>query len=1334
MGFYMGKILACLFVTSQVSLATRIQATRLPSGPSKVVEAPSGDATTTYFLEATKNAQYPTGVLTSIVDTFINGGTTTEYMTQHKGTHLDGMYVKIQTTSSREYYRINPTATRDYANSPVRPTGLIGSSTSVEIHGPASTFHTVEEYRTYIDGHYAHLVSSISNVLTDPGHITPTPIFRPAGLNSEHMSAEREIKKSLYSSYDFDIKPTKAYQFKHATRTIGQRYPVGTHEALELENEIESDLYNEISSNSLRVPRQNDLDDLKAVESDAFEVKVKPDRPEVISRPTYTVGENGELRFPAPSIEAIRPVAQVEPTQAHRFAAPVKPVKTSLDSVTYVGFVDFTTTIDDTVVIFRPKQTFNTQTRNLVRPVIEATKTFQEIHPSSTNTRQDSPRKHPGFETTPVTVPEITSSNVPEEERYSIDQENVIDTTGSEKESIKKHTSGIDALKSLLASSRRPKFGRSSSSIASQRSSANVQPTRSFSSIVRPSRPGIVSTAIPQASEVEPPTNDPAVNIAPSIDPTSDVELVFKTLYTTYTYFTTFFRESTTRVKSREEVISNVITLTNILKSSDLPSISSSCQLDSSCVFKSTDILDIEEFSDDFSGTVGRPNQRIVETPKSNEGRPISGDEIISPTSLEDEANAVLRTFYTTYTYFSTLFVDGTSTVSTRTEIYSNVQTASVGIDVIDSDSVSIIPTPSVIETQPSSKQLTSSSHSVFPVRRLEISSVRPVQLHSELTTPATEDEELDSERPSTDRVPRVNVVTPATSKTEESVEEELDTTTEYISPTPIFTTTEKYNEEDFNAVTQETPALTEEVTEVITSASTESESEIEAEATTEFIPRTLYTTFTYFTTLFKDGTSVVTSNLETVTNVMTGAFVEPTTVEPSVTFFTTFTYWTTSIDGENTVITSREETITDILPASVTENLNLDSPELSNKDGTSIQVIESTAAPSTVSDLSVFTFYSTNYEGDSTVVETILSTASPSASAIPEIQSGEAQVEAISTSAIQTPDVSSTIAPTSSFQDEDNDLVLTVNENSDENEIVEENQNVVKPTRSRIRGFTKPGNTFTPVIRPLLGRERKPNRIFRPSNRVSTTVATRTRTSVKPTLIATPASSAPQPTPTFGSSSPGFLASSSLFANRGQSRFSSSQAPSFGSASGSVSIQPTSVVSSRGGASATATIAPPTEAPAVKISPIRLRRPNPFRARLKERQQQRILSLRNKNRLLTEERPTASTDIQEETSPPVPIPNLPSLPGGNAPIFVSSQRQTIAPSRRVPKVDNNADNISVPASIAARRERARERIKSLFSRRRPSFGRLSNGNQNEGQQSRRKRQQLGEKLLSFFQ
>merc|ERR1719250_197069 len=161
----------------------------------------------------------------------------------------------------------------------------------------------------------------------------------------------------------------------------------------------------------------------------------------------------------------------------------------------------------------------------------------------------------------------------------------------------------------------------------------------------------------------------------------------------------------------------------------------------------------------------------------------------------------------------------------------------------------------------------------------------------------------------------------------------------------------------------------------------------------------------------------------------------------------------------------------------------------------------------------------------------------------VPEIQSSESDIEVISASTIETPEVSSTIAPTSSFQDIDDDLTLS-SENDDDSDDEGEEENGeegVKPTRTRSRiSFSRPGNTFTPVIRPVL-RDRKPGRIFRPSNfRVTTTVATRTRNSVKPTLIATPASSAPQPTPAFGSSSrPGFLASSSLF-NRGQGRSSS--------------------------------------------------------------------------------------------------------------------------------------------------------------------------------------------------
>ena len=1265
-----------------------------------MVEAPSGDATTTLYLEASQHSQHPLGVLTSIVDTFINGGTTTEYMTQHLGTHIQDVYAKIQTTSSREYYRISPTATYDQADQAVRPTGLIGSSTSLAVNGPASTFYTVEEYRTYVDGHYAHLVSSISNVVTDPAHISPTPIYNPAGAptNSDIRAAELAIKKSLYSSYDYDIQPSKAVNYGLATRTVGQRIfpPYGAAAAAELENEIEADLYAEYAdkfSGSRKLPRQIDLD---AVESDTLEVRVAAAPVQsTVARPTYTVGENGKLTFPTPSIEPVRPIVNKESsTQAHRFAPPVKPSKTKLDSVTYVGFVDFTTTIDDTVVIFKPKAgTFNTATRSLIRPVIEPTRSFNNVIGSTaTGSRQESPRSHPF-------APDLSPSRA--EADTAVGRE-----SAAGEEDVRRHTSGIDALKSLLAvSSSRRTFGGAGGRVTSDR----FTPSRSA---VRPSRPstGIVS------STIDSPTTDPPVDIIASIDPTSDVEIVFKTLYTTYTYFTTFFRETTTRVKSREEVISVVLTVTNLLKSTDLPSISSSCALDSSCVFKSTDSLtEITEFTD---GHIGRPNNKVAEvaeSPRAGPGRPVETVEP-SPSSGAGVGDAVLRTFYTTYTYFSTLFVDGTSTVSTRTEVYSNVQSASVALSQIASDSVSILasspaqPEPSVsLELEPSV------AGSAFPVRRLEISSVAAVKLQSELTTPGGEDEE---ERPSTDRVPRVTRPERVTGEPETDTESAV---TDWIQPTQSTLAEE---EAGLQVVTQETPALTEQVTELVTAATTESEAEID-ETATEFVPRTLYTTFTYFTTLFQQGSTVVTSNLETVTNVMTDPFIEPSAVEPSVTIFTTFTYWTTLFDvvnGQNiTSVTSREETLTDILPASVTSQFNEQQPveatefpqlEVSSPAG---EPILSTAAPSSKEAAKVFTFYTTHYEGDSTIVETILSTSGPVSTAIPEIQSGEAGLEVISASTLTETPSASTILPTSSFQDLDDDLTLG-------SQVEEEEGEGVKPTRLRGRvSFSRPGNTFTPVIRPVL-RDRKPGRIFRPSNlRVTTTVATRTRNSVKPTLIATPASSAPQPTPSFGSSSrSGFLASSSLF-QRGQSRFSSASGSAF---PGSASISPSVVSRAPVTTSLTSSLAT-TETPAVVISPIRLRRPNPFRARLKERQQERLANLRNNrnrnnfNRIKTSDK---NSKGGEDETRAISIPNLPVIPGGNAPIFVSSQRQTISPNRRVPKVEIALDSIEVDASTAIKRERARERIKSLFSRKRPLFGRFS-ASQVEDAQSRRKRQ-----------
>ena len=100
----------------------------------------------------------------------------------------------------------------------------------------------------------------------------------------------------------------------------------------------------------------------------------------------------------------------------------------------------------------------------------------------------------------------------------------------------------------------------------------------------------------------------------------------------------------------------------------------------------------------------------------------------------------------------------------------------------------------------------------------------------------------------------------------------------------------------------QATPALTEDkVTGVINAADL------------DVVPYIQYTTYTYITTTFVDGKTNVTSNFKTVTNVITDAFVEPTTPEPYTVCFTTQTYWTTFVFGTNTAISSQEKTLSNI-------------------------------------------------------------------------------------------------------------------------------------------------------------------------------------------------------------------------------------------------------------------------------------------------------------------------------------------------------------------------------------------------------------------------------------
>ena len=1240
----------------------------------------AGDATTTLFLSATRNGRHPIGTLTSTADTFINDGTTTEYMTRHVGTYIDDKYAKIESTATREYYRVvRPTAIPfdDVSDDDdgddgddVAPTGLVSSSTSYEVNGRQTTEHTVHHYRTYIDGHYAHLVSSLSKVYSDPPVLSATPVFGGNGGSSVDTSPHRK-KPGYYRFPKEQIRPSRPSEEGGGggipTRVIGssKKYH-GSSRPLKLEHLLERESKKDYgqdggSENAIRARSVDvgDAVDPSPVEQEEGEAKK--------AIPTFTVAEDGKLNLPPPpSIELEN---EIEPTSA-AFESRVKPTRTSLDSVTYIGFVDFTTTIDDTVVVFRPKKTFRTQTRNVLIPKIVPTRSrdLPLTQPSAGGAFD------PRLQIQPSEPTERHRTSEPEEEEVGAPSKEV---------PVPKITSGINPLKSLLAASasRRNLFPKSTFS-PNNRPRITLKPAINPSAVNRPPFFGRQpSSSTPPSPGRTPPSSKGNKGRAPelgelsgTLDPDSDVELVYKTLYTTYTYFTTFFRASTTRIKSREEVISNIVTLTNILSPSDLASLKSSCQFDETCSFASTSSTSLPSPS---RGFIGRPNSRLVEErPRTSGGLRTHKDEVeenekeVDEVSLGEDVNAILRTFYTTYTYFTTLFVDGTSSISTRTEIYSNVKSSGVPISILSPESVSILPiSPSAVavEIEPTA----SSSPSA---RRLEYSSIdRDVPLQSDLTTPetTTQAEEEEEKTTTADRFIVIGVTADA----------EVTESTPEIQPTTAIALDD---EEEFPpfTTTEETPELEDVTEEILTVVEGANEEAVKPSAPTSPV-KTFYTTFTYFTTLYRNGTSYITSNLETVTN--TGnAEVAPTVVQPSVTFFTTFTYWTTSIDGDETIVTSSEETRTDILPASVTEGLSIE-PAKTEEAGAGAGGIRFTERPEILS-----------VSPSSTLGVLVQPTATP------EIESG-----AISPSSVQvaadTPSLDASQSSVDSFENLDNEFTL-----------VSASPASVETKKKSSSKVPRPSRTRTPVIRPNLFRSRNQSSRPRPG-RTRTTVAIITRSDATPTLIATPASSLLQPTPSFEQEGSSRLVSASLV-NRGNSRFSSSRGVVVSSSGG---ISPSSVNPSAISPSSTRNADP--FKPSI-ISNLRLRRPNPFRARLRERQRVQLQRLRNNNsRPKEQEVRVEAADQNEEATTQratVPIPRFPPGLPGRTPIFISSRTENF--SRR-PKVvvesNGNGNNNDGPTPTASspnssrstevlrlQRERAKARIQALFKRRRPNF------------------------------
>ena len=410
-----------------------------------------------------------------------------------------------------------------------------------------------------------------------------------------------------------------------------------------------------------------------------------------------------------------------------------------------------------------------------------------------------------------------------------------------------------------------------------------------------------------------------------------EIELIFKTLYTTYTYLTTFFQENTSSVSSREVVETNVITQTLGPNGASVD-ISGLFDDSESILIAPTKIapgiLSTKLKNDEEVTTENPTSPMFIETTEdtlttlmdepTTEGIDEENEELTqlepseSPAASTKAYEEVEKTYFTTYTYFTTIFVEDETEIETRTEVFSNVVTEKIQ--------------PTSVKAAPaSSKAAEVPKQSPPPEILAYLEALKKQKSQEEALILAK-------------KVQEEAVITTEENDYYMTTEGVTDLDTDLPTTFEGTTTTEKMNVRPNVRVDGE--VLGSMITDVVSSSSSGGGTLLDVADKRNIVPedqeisesnhhdvepvptlllQTSYTTFTYFTTMYKGDESNVVSRLETVTNVVTET-IQPTVVlsaESStlpVTYFTTFTYWTTFYKGGDTITTSREETVSNVV------------------------------------------------------------------------------------------------------------------------------------------------------------------------------------------------------------------------------------------------------------------------------------------------------------------------------------------------------------------------------------------------------------------------------------
>ncbi|XP_076643587.1 uncharacterized protein LOC143353867, partial [Halictus rubicundus] len=437
-----------------------------------------------------------------------------------------------------------------------------------------------------------------------------------------------------------------------------------------------------------------------------------------------------------------------------------------------------------------------------------------------------------------------------------------------------------------------------------------------------------------------------------------EIELIFKTLYTTYTYLTTYFQENTSSVSSREVVETNVITQTVGPKGVSAV-VADLFEKDQPIFIVPTKIADAvepsvfpefhEKVTENYPTTLEQttedtlttlqdqdtttdqniPTEPGTTTEDFEDTRQTAPDIEPSPTPVvpTEAVKEQIKTYYTTYTYFTSIFVDDEIEIETRTEVFTNVVTETIR-------PTAVLPTteetraPTTPKEEPAKPAVPPEILAYLEALQRQKSQEEALQLAKKVQQQAAGEDDDSS-----------------------AVDEaKIETTESSTTVDDQPTVDSQFRGFEVNAQVTPNPPVDGEVlgsmiTDVVSSSSSgggtvldlmdkrnavpedqelSESNHHDVEPAPTLLLQTSYTTFTYFTTMYKGEESNVASRLETVTNIVTET-IRPTAVSPMetsavpVTYFTTFTYWTTYYKGGDTVTTSHEQTVSNVMTPGVT-------------------------------------------------------------------------------------------------------------------------------------------------------------------------------------------------------------------------------------------------------------------------------------------------------------------------------------------------------------------------------------------------------------------------------